>query len=134
MTTATLQRRLLGGGLVALLVAAGLLTLDGAGDTLTQFIMGWLAAGGALLVIAGLQSRFPLGVATLGWPKLAAAGLAILSVGSSTVGFLQLIVAPVGWGLLNGILAVLAALVLALGALECWLGGVLLDEELFAVD
>ncbi|ELZ01548.1 hypothetical protein C482_07229 [Natrialba chahannaoensis JCM 10990] len=134
MTAETLQRRLLGGGLVALLVAAGLLTLDGAGATLNQFIVGWLAAGGALLVVAGLQTRFPLGVVTLGWPKLAAAGLAILSIGSSTVGFLQLFVAPVGWGLLNGILAVLAALVLALGALECWLGGVLLDEDLFAVD
>ncbi|ADD04847.1 uncharacterized protein Nmag_1267 [Natrialba magadii ATCC 43099] len=134
MTTETLQRRLLGGGLVALLVAASLLTLDGAGATLNQFIVGWLAAGGALLVVAGLQNRFPLGVATLGWPKLAAAGLAILSIGSSTVGFLQLFVAPAGLGLLNGILAVLAALVLALGALECWLGGVLLDEELFAVE
>lgn len=134
MTTSTLQRRFLGGGLVTLAVAVGLPVLGGLTTAIDLFLVSWLAVGGVFLVVAGTQNRVPLGIATVGWPRIAAVGLAVLSLGSSSFGFMQLLTSPSGWGLLNAGLALLASLVLALATLECVLGGVQLDEELFSVD
>ncbi|AFZ73298.1 hypothetical protein [Natronobacterium gregoryi] len=129
------RRRLVGGGVVTLVMVGLLAILTGVptrGVDLLPFA--WLAAGGVALLLAGRYERLPLGVVPVGWPRVAAVGLAILAVGSSTLGFLQLLANPSMLGLLQVGLALFVALLLAFGALECLLGGVGLDEETFVVE
>lgn len=134
ITTNSLRRRLGVCGGVTLAVVAGLFALGGPTTTIDLFLIGWLAFGGLALLVVGVRDRLALGVTTVGWPRIAAVGLAVLSVAASSVGFLQLLTAPGGWGILTACLALGTSLILAFGALECGLGGVQLDEELFTVE
>ena len=129
------RRRLVGGGVVSLVILAILLLVVGTPTTVAAAApFAWLAVGGLALLLAGQLERLPLGVVTVGWPRVAGVGLAVLALGSSVIGFGQLLVVPGVWGLLQATLAVLVGLLLAFGALECLLGGVGLDEETFAVE
>lgn len=131
----SVRSRLVGSGVVTL-VLVGLLVLVAGVPTRApeQFLIAWLAVGGIALLLAGRYERLSLGVASVGWPRVAAVGLAILAVGSSTIGFLQLLAAPSTLGLLQATLALFVGLLLAFGTLECLLGGVGLDEETFVVE
>lgn len=134
-TKRSLRRRFVGGGVVSVLLAVVLVALsEGATTPAAVVPIAWLVAGGGALLVAGRTERLPLGVTTVGWPRVAAVGLAVLSIGSSTIGFLQFLTGPAGFGWLTGTITLVVALLLALATLECWLGGVGLDEEAFAVE
>ncbi|SDR15097.1 hypothetical protein [Natronobacterium texcoconense] len=129
------RSRLVGGGVVTLVIVGLLAVLIGVPTRGAELLpLAWLGGGGLALLLAGRYERLPLGVVTVGWPRVAAVGLGILAVGSSTFGFLQLLANPSMLGLLQVGLALFVALLLAFGALECWLGGVGLDEETFVVE
>jgi hypothetical protein len=125
------------GGGVATLLLAGLFVVSGDfQDPVTLFLIGWLAAVGVVLVLAGTRERLRLGSQAVGWPRLAAVGIAILAVGCGGFGLSQLrnfAVASGPWLLtVAGTVFVLAYF--AWFALECWAGGWQLDEEMFAVE
>ena len=132
-TKQSLRRRFLGGGVASLATAVVLVVL---GDSTAVSLLpaAWLAVGGGALLVAGRRERVSLGAATVSWPRIGAFGLAIIALGSSTLGFLQLLEGPDGWGWLTAGIALVVSLLLAFVALECWLGGVGLDEEAFAVE
>lgn len=88
---AAFRRRLLGGGLLSLVMAVGLAVALEPTTPTAWLPVAWIGIGGlALLTAAGLE-RLPLGVVTIGWPRVAAVGLGILALGSSTFGFVQLL-------------------------------------------
>lgn len=131
----TLRRRFLGGGLLSLVVAGVLVFVLGVpADPVAWLPIAWLVVGGAALLVAGARERLPLGVTTVGWPRVAAFGLGVLAIGSSTFGFLHFLEGGGALGLLNAGVAIVLAMVLALVALECWLGGVGIDEDAFVVE
>ena len=131
----SLRRRFVGGGVVSLLMAGVLVALSGSPtNPAALFPVAWLVAGGGALLLAGRRERVPLGVGTATWPRVGAFGLALLALGSSTIGFLQLLEGPAGLGWLNAAVPIVVSLLLAFVALECWLGGVGLDEEAFVVE
>ncbi|WP_394739144.1 hypothetical protein [Natronococcus roseus] len=124
-----LRRGFLGVGVVTLVLAVGIVVLAGP-TPVTAALFGWLAIGGCLLVAAAVRER----LAGVGWPRIASVGLAVLALGATTLGFVQLLAGAGGWTLLNGILMLVVGLVLVLLTLECWLGGVGIAPETFAVD
>lgn len=124
-----LRRGFLGVGVVTLVLALGIVVLAGP-TPVTAALFGWLAVGGCLLVAAGSRER----IAGVGWPRIGAVGLAVLALGSTTLGFTQLLAGAGGWTLLNGVVMLFVGLALVLFALECWLGGAGMDPETFAVD
>lgn len=124
-----LRRGFLGVGVVTLVLALGIVVLAGT-TPVTAALFGWLALGGCLLVAAAVRER----IASVGWPRIGAVGLAVLALGATTLGFVQLLAGAGGWTLLNGILMLIVGLVLVLLTLECWLGGVGIASETFAVD
>lgn len=129
----TVRHGFAGAGFVTVLLAVGFAVFAG----LTPFslgMIGWLAAAGVLLFVAGVRERLSVGGATVGWPKLGAVGMALLALGSITLGFVQLLDLPGGWRLFNGVAMLFVGFVLVLFALECWLGGVGMDSETFVVD
>lgn len=131
----TVRRRFAGGGAVTLLLAGVLAVLFGGPTTpVALAVLGWLAIAGSALLVAGVRERISLGATTVGWPRVAAFGLATLALGSTTLGFARLFGGGGGWALLNGLVLLLVGLVLVRVALECWLGGVRTDEETFAVE
>ncbi|OVE85310.1 hypothetical protein [Natronolimnobius baerhuensis] len=131
---AAFRRRLLGGGLLSLVMAVGLAVALEPTTPTAWLPVAWIGIGGlALLTAAGLE-RLPLGVVTIGWPRVAAVGLGILALGSSTFGFVQLLTEASSLSLIYAGFALVAALALAIVTLECLLGGVGLDEETFAVE
>ncbi|MWV38322.1 hypothetical protein [Natrialba sp. INN-245] len=133
--TEDVRRRLVGGGVIAAGSVVVLVVLAGIPTTLAEAVpVVWIAVGGGMLILAGRLERLSLGVTAVGWPRIGAVGLAILALGSSTVGFVQLLEAS-GWGgLLNAVFALGVALILAFGALECWFGGLQIDEDAFVVE
>ncbi|MDG5819173.1 hypothetical protein [Natronococcus sp. A-GB7] len=124
-----LRRGFLGVGVVTLVLALGIVALAGP-TPVTAALFGWLAVGGCLLVAAAVSER----LAGVGWPRIGAVGLAVLALGATTLGFVQLLAGAGGWTLLNGLVMLIVGLVLVLLTLECWLGGVGMDPETFAVD
>ncbi|MEY7848779.1 hypothetical protein AB7C87_06190 [Natrarchaeobius sp. A-rgal3] len=133
--TEDVRRRLVGGGAISAGGVVILVVLAGVPTTPAEAIpVVWIGVGGVLLVLSGRLERLSLGVTTVGWPRVGAVGLAILAVGSSTVGFVQLLEASGWFGLLNAVFALGVALILAFGALECWFGGLQIDEDAFAVE
>lgn len=131
----SVRRRLVGGGVVSMAMAAVLVLVVGAPATLAEALpFAWLAGGGLALFAAGWRERLSLGVATVGWPRVAALGLAILAAGSSTIGFGLLLTGSGALSVLQGLLGLFVALLLAFGALECLLGGVAIDEHAFVVE
>ncbi|RQG86913.1 hypothetical protein EA462_14735 [Natrarchaeobius halalkaliphilus] len=122
-------------GVVTGLLAGGLVVLSGGLETTGERAMIlWLAVAGGALFVAGVRERFPLGVVTVGWPRVAAFGLALLALGSSVIGFTQLFTGPSGLGILNVVVALFVAMYVGVVALECLLGGVRMDEETFVVE
>ncbi len=105
-TKQSVRRRFLGGGFVSLAIAGGLFVAFGAPTQLEDLLLlSWLAIGGLALVVAAAVERLPLGVVSVSWPRIGAVGLAVLALGSSTVGFVQLLEVS-GWvGLLNAVFA-----------------------------
>ncbi|WP_049927708.1 hypothetical protein [Halopiger goleimassiliensis] len=131
----SVRRRLVGGGVVSIGMLALLLVVVGAPATVPEAIpFAWFGVGGLALLVAGRRERVSLGGTSVGWPRVAGVGLAVLALGSSVLGFAYLLVAPDAWSLLRAALALLVGLLLSFGALECLLGGVGLDEETFAVE
>ncbi|NGM68122.1 hypothetical protein G6M89_03695 [Natronolimnobius sp. AArcel1] len=128
------RRRLLGGGLLSLVLAGGLALSLEPTELLTWLPTAWIGTGGLALLIAASVERLPLGVTTIGWPRIAAVGLAILALGSSTFGFVQLLTGASSLSLVYAGFALVAALALSIVTLECLLGGVGLDGETFAVE
>ncbi|SFB83971.1 hypothetical protein SAMN05444422_102321 [Halobiforma haloterrestris] len=129
------RRRLAGGGAVSIAIAGLLVLAVGTPTAPTEVLpFAWLVVSGAALLAAGRLERLPLGVVAVGWPRVAAVGLAMLSIGSSTLGFGRLFTASDIFGLAQAALALFTALLLALAALECLLGGVGLDGEAFLVE
>jgi hypothetical protein len=129
----TVRRGFVGAGVVTALLAVGFVIFAGTTPIATA-MFGWLATVGVLLFAAGVRERVSLGGATVGWPRIGAVGMAILALGSTTLGFVQLLDVPGGWRLFNGVAMLFVGFVLVLFALECWLGGVGMDSETFAVE
>ncbi|ELY65760.1 hypothetical protein [Natronococcus jeotgali] len=124
-----LRRGFLGVGVVTLVLAVGIVVLAGT-TPVTAALFGWLAVGGGLLIVAGVRER----LGSVGWPRIGAVGLAVLALGATTLGFTQLLAGAGGWTLLNGLVMLVVGLALVLLALECWLGGVGISAETFAVE
>ncbi|WP_293027791.1 hypothetical protein [Natronococcus sp.] len=120
-------------GAVTLLLAVGIVVLAGT-TPVTLLLFAWFATAGGLLLVAGVRERISLGDTGVGWPRIGAVGLATLALGSTTLGFTQLLAGAGGWTLLNGVVMLFVGFALVLFALECWLGGAGMDPETFAVD
>ncbi|MFC4439300.1 MULTISPECIES: hypothetical protein [Natrialbaceae] len=129
----TVRHGFTGAGIVTMLLAVGLVAFGGV-TPVTGFLAGWLAIVGTLLFVAGVRERVSVGGATVGWPRIGAVGMAALALGSTTLGFAQLLTGSGGWQLFNGIAMLFVGLYLVWVALECWLGGVRMDQETFAVE
>ncbi|RQH01926.1 hypothetical protein [Natrarchaeobius oligotrophus] len=131
----TIRHGFAAAGFVTILLAAGIVVLSGGLPASgTAWLIGWFVAAGLALLVAGLRERLPLGVTTVGWPRVAAVGLALLAIGSSTVGFATLLSGPSGFGLVNVAVTLFVAVYVGFVALECWFGGVRMDENTFAVE
>jgi hypothetical protein len=129
----TIRRGFAGAGFVTVLLAVGFVVFAGV-TPLSAFMAGWLGIGGALLALAGVRERVSLGGSSVGWPKVGAVGLAALALGSTTIGFTQLLTGTGVWQLANGVVMLFVGLYLVFVALECWLGGVRMGPETFAVE
>ncbi|RQG91023.1 hypothetical protein [Natrarchaeobius chitinivorans] len=131
----TVRRGFAAAGFVTILLAGGIVVFwGGLSAPGAAWQIGWLVIVGLTLFAAGVRERLPLGVRTVGWPRVAAVGLALLAVGSSTVGFATLLSGPSGFGLLTAAVTLFVAVYGGLFALECWFGGLRMDEETFAVE
>lgn len=129
----TVRHGFAGAGLVTVLLAIGLVVFGGV-TPVTGLLAGWLAIVGTLLFVAGVRERVSVGGVTVDWPRIGAVGMAALALGSTTLGFAQLLSGPGGWQSFNGIATLFVGLYLVWVALECWLGGVRMDPETFAVE
>jgi hypothetical protein len=129
----TVRRGFVGAGLLSGLLGVGFVVFEGV-TPVSLFVVGWLGLAGALLVVAGVRERVPIGGSAVGWPKLGAVGLGVLALGSTTLGFTQLLIGTGGWQLANGVIMLLVGLYLVFVALECWLGGVRMDPETFTIE
>ncbi|RZH68104.1 hypothetical protein [Natrinema altunense] len=125
------------GGGVATLLLAGLFVVnaDAAAPSMLLLI-GWLAAVGVVLLLAGTRERLVVAGRTVGWPRVAAVGIWILAIGAGAFGVSQLRTLEIGSGtwLLTAAMTVFAMGYLAWFARECWTGGRQLDDEMFAVE
>ncbi|THE63933.1 hypothetical protein D8Y22_15910 [Salinadaptatus halalkaliphilus] len=130
-----IRRTLAGGGALTLAMVVVLLAIADVPTAPAQLLpIAWFGVGGALVILAGRRDRLSLGTVRVGWPRVAAVGLALLAIGSSTLGFVQLLVGTGGWGLAQAAISLLVSFVLAVGALECLLGGVAIDEDAFDIE
>ncbi|MFP8951591.1 hypothetical protein ACLI4Z_01285 [Natrialbaceae archaeon A-arb3/5] len=130
--TSGIRGNLVGGGVVTLGMVVVLIGATGVPTGAADLLpVVWFTVGGVLLLAAGRLDRFPLGVTSVGWPRTAAVGLAILAAGSSALGFLQLMIGTDGWDFVQAGMSLVLSLFLAIGALECWHGGIALDEDAF---
>lgn len=133
---AVVRRGFAGGGFATLLLAGLFLVGGDFAAPSTLLLTGWLAAVGVVLVLAGTRERLSVGGRTVGWPRVAAVGIAILAVGCGAFGLSQLRqfeVASAAW-LLTAVMTVFALGYFAWFASECWTGGRRLDDELFTVE
>lgn len=132
---AVVRRGFTGGGIVTLLLA-GLFAVGSPPTPSTLLLVGWLAVVGVGLLVAGARERLAVAGRTVEWPRTAAVAIGVLAVGAAVFGLSQLRTLEVASGTW---LLTAATLFFALGyfawfALECWTGGRLLDDEVFAVD
>lgn len=131
-----LRHGFVGGG-VATLLLAGLFVF--AGDPtgpVMPVLAGWLAVVGFALLLAGTRERVTVAGRTVGWPRVAAGGIAVLGIGAAGFGVAQLrsLETASGPWLLAVAVTVFGIGYVAWFALECWAGGRRLDEEMFAVE
>ncbi len=133
----TVVRRGFAGGGVATLLLAGLFVVGGEPGAVSTLVpAGWLGAVGVTLLLAGTRERLAVAGRTVGWPRVAAVGVSLLAAGCGGFGLVQLdgfAAGSVPW-LLTAAITLFATGYFGWFARECWTGGRLLDEEIFAVE